>query len=152
MTERSLTHHTFAIERRYAASVAKTFAAWSDPRTKRRWFTGDAGEYSLDFRVDGDESFRGLGDNGKTLRFASHYLDIVPDERIVYTSTLSADDQLATVSITTVEMRTDGDATVLLLTESGVFLDGQEQPAWREQGTGDWLTKLGDELQQPTSH
>lgn len=146
MIELSVVHHTFAVERRYPVSVARVFAAWSDPQAKRRWFTGNEGEHALDFRVGGVETVQGPGSSGKTLVFESRYLDIVKNQRIVYVSTLSADDQLATTSITTVELRPDGDGTVLLLTESGVFLDGQEQPAWREQGTGDWLTKLGDEL------
>jgi uncharacterized protein YndB with AHSA1/START domain len=147
MTEPSLIHHTFAIERRYAAPIDEVFAAWSDPKTKRRWFTGDKGEHSLDFRVGGLEVLRVLGANGKMLAVESRYVDIIDSRRIVYVTTLSADDELATTSITTVELHTDSGDTVLLLTESDVFLDGQEQPAWREQGTGDWLTKLGDELQ-----
>jgi hypothetical protein len=28
------------------------------------------------------------------------------------------------------------------------FLDDQEQPEWREQGTGDWLDALGREVAQ----
>jgi uncharacterized protein YndB with AHSA1/START domain len=147
MTELSLIHHTFAIERRYAAPIDEVFTAWRDPKTKRRWFTGDKGEHTLDFRVGGLEVLRVLGDNGKLLAVESRYVDIVDRRRIVYVTTLSADDELATTSITTVELHTDSGDTVLLLTESDVFLDGQEQPAWREQGTGDWLTKLGDELQ-----
>ena len=147
MTEPSLIHHTFAIERRYSAPIDEVFAAWSDPKTKRRWFTGDKGKHTLDFRVGGLEVLRVLGANGKTVAVESRYVDIVDGRRIVYVSTLSADDELATTSITTVELQADDGGTVLLLTESDVFLDGQEQPEWREHGTGDWLTRLGDELQ-----
>jgi hypothetical protein len=39
-----------------------------------------------------------------------------------------------------------GNSTRLILTEQGAFLDGLEQPAWREQGTGEWLDALGLEL------
>lgn len=48
-----------------------------------------------------------------------------------------------TVSLTTVELTADGDTTRLVRTEHGAFLDGHEQPAWREQGTGAWLDALG---------
>ena len=51
-----------------------------------------------------------------------------------------------TVSLTTVELTPDGDSTRLVLTEHGAFLDGREQPAWREQGTSDWLDALSAEL------
>lgn len=146
MTERSLIHHTFAIERRYPVSIDRVFAAWRDPATKRRWFTDDRGEHALDFRIGGLENISVVGENEKTITFESRYLDILDDQRIIYASMLSATDVLSTSSITSVEFRAEGDATVQLLTESAVFLDGQEQPSWREQGTGDWLTRLGETL------
>ncbi len=61
-------------------------------------------------------------------------------------STLSADDELATTSITSVEFQPDHGASALLLTESDVFLDGREQPSWREHGTGDWLDALETDM------
>lgn len=138
----SLIHHTFSLERRYPVPAAKVFAAWGDPEAKRRWFGLDRSEHAMDFRVGGVEVNRSVGGNGKLLEFESRYLDIVPDRRIVYASTLSADGELATTSITTVELSSEGAQTVLLFTESDVFLDGREEPAWREQGTADWLSKL----------
>lgn len=67
-------------------------------------------------------------------------------ERIVYTSVLSSDGRVATVSVTTVEMSAAGEGTRLVLTEQGTFLDGLEQPTWREQGTSGQLDALGEEL------
>lgn len=150
MTVPSLIHHTFALERRYPASPIQVFAAWSDPRAKRRWFTRDQGDHSLDFRVGGLELVRAPGDNGKLLTFESRYLDIVQGQRILYASTLTADGELATTSITSVKLHTENDVTVLVLTESDVFLDGQEQPSWREHGTNDQLDTLGAELSDAT--
>ncbi len=44
MTDRSVTHATFVVERRYDASPARVFAAWADPAAKARWFArGRAG-------------------------------------------------------------------------------------------------------------
>ena len=43
-------------------------------------------------------------------------------------------------------LSSEGAQTVLLFTESDIFLDGQEEPAWREQGTADWLSKLDTEF------
>ncbi len=51
-----------------------------------------------------------------------------------------------TVSITTVELEPADGGTRLVLTEQGAFLDGREEPAWREQGTSDQLDALGKEL------
>jgi uncharacterized protein YndB with AHSA1/START domain len=119
---------------------------------KARWFAGAEVEHTLDFRVGGRETVqRGSRNGDPALTFASVYQDIVPEERIVYTSTLSADDRLTTVSLTTVEFRAAQDGTQLVLTEQGAFLDGQEQPAWREKGTSTWLDALAVELQTPAS-
>jgi uncharacterized protein YndB with AHSA1/START domain len=102
-------------------------------------------KHELDFRVGGREVNRGtLG--GDSVSFEAHYRDIKPDERIVYSSTLSGGGELSTISITTVEFEAAGDGTKLVLTEQGTYLDGQEEPEWRRQGTGDWLDKLGAEL------
>jgi hypothetical protein len=51
------------------------------------------------------------------------------------------------VSLTTVEFHpTSEGGTRLLLTQQGTFLDGHEEPAWREQGTSDQLDALAAEL------
>ena len=64
-------HHTFVIERRYAHSPARVFAAFADPAKKRRWMGGEAEQrhatkeahgptfvidsHTCDFRVEGAE-------------------------------------------------------------------------------------------------
>jgi uncharacterized protein YndB with AHSA1/START domain len=81
------------------------------------------------------------------MTFETFYRDIVPGERIVYTSTLSTETDLWTVSLTTVEFAPGADgSTRLVLTEQGAFLDGHEQPAWREHGTADQLEALATQL------
>jgi uncharacterized protein YndB with AHSA1/START domain len=141
----TVTHATFTLERVYPAPPQRVFAAWSDPAAKARWFAGGTADHELDFRVGGREIARGTHDN-QVMTFESRYQDIVPDERIVFASSLYEGTALATVSVTTVELRPDADGTRLLLTEYGAFLDGHEEPAWREQGTADQLTALAKEL------
>jgi uncharacterized protein YndB with AHSA1/START domain len=59
VTERSVTHATFTVERSYDASPARVFAAWADPAAKARWFASPEewgpDEFDLDFRVGGRE-------------------------------------------------------------------------------------------------
>jgi uncharacterized protein YndB with AHSA1/START domain len=141
----TVTHATFTLERTYPAPPQRVFAAWSDPAAKARWFAGGNADHELDFRVGGREIARGTHDN-QVMTFESHYQDIVPDERIVFASSLYEGTTLATVSVTTVELRPDADGTRLLLTEYGAFLDGREEPAWREHGTADQLAALAKEL------
>ncbi|GAA1698883.1 SRPBCC domain-containing protein [Streptomyces yatensis] len=141
----TVTHTTFDLERVYPAKPPRVFAAWADPAAKARWF-GSGGSHELDFRAGGRELIRGRTPDGKELAFTSVYHDIVPDQRIVYSSTLTADDTLATVSTTTIELTAEGEGTRLTLTEQATFLDGREEPSWRKQGTSDWLATLGEEL------
>ena len=138
-------HATFTLERGYPVPPARVFAAWADPAAKARWFVPD-GSHELDFRVGGRETVDAAAPDGTPLNVVSTYHDIVPEQRIVYSTTLSGSKALATVSFTTVELVADGDGTRLVLTEQGTFLDGAEDPMWREQGTGDWLDRLGEAL------
>jgi uncharacterized protein YndB with AHSA1/START domain len=151
MSERSVEHATFALERTYDAAPARVFAAWADPAAKARWFGSageDGGEYELDFRVGGREYSRGKAPNGQTYTFEALYQDIVPDERLVYTYDMHLDEARISVSLGTVELKAAGDGTRLVYTEQGAFLDGLDTAAPREQGTGSLLDALGEELQR----
>jgi uncharacterized protein YndB with AHSA1/START domain len=145
MSDHSVTHATFTLERIYPVAPDQVFDAWADPKVKGRWFAGNADGYELDFRVGGIEH-NGATNEGKQITWESLYREIVTDERIVYTSVLAEDAAVATVSLTTIEFVPEGGGTRLVLVEAGAYLDGREQPAWREQGTSDWLNALGSEL------
>ena len=104
--DRYVTHATFSLERDYPVSPARVFAAWADPAAKARWFAPSPGaRHELDFRVGGREVAHGGPEGGPMMTFESIYRDIVPPQRIVYTSTMLAGDELITVSLTTVEFR-----------------------------------------------
>jgi uncharacterized protein YndB with AHSA1/START domain len=152
MTERSVTHATFTVERTYDASPARVFAAWADPAAKARWFAGPdewgTAEFRLDFRVGGRELNRGGPPGGPVYGYTGHYQDIVPDERIVCTYQMHMDGTLISVSLATVELRPDGAGTRLVYTEQGAFLDGLDSPEQRQQGTGQLLDALGAELRR----
>ncbi len=65
------------------------------------------------------------------MTFETFYREIVPQERIVYTSTMSSGAEVITISLTTVEFKPADDGTKLVLTEQGAFLDGREGPGAR---------------------
>jgi uncharacterized protein YndB with AHSA1/START domain len=146
--DRSVTHASFTLERAYPAPPARVFAAWADPATKARWFAGGTGDgHQLDFRVGGREVNSGGPDGGPVMTFETFYREIVPQERIVYTSTMSSGAEVITISLTTVEFKPADGGTKLVLTEQGAFLDGREEPAWRENGTAGQLKALADVLE-----
>jgi hypothetical protein len=85
------------------------------------------------------------------LTYEAQYAEIVINERILTTSTLHTADRLSTVSVTSVEFRAQGADTLLVLTEHGMYLPGQEQPAWREHGTAQQLDTLAAEFAATTT-
>src|SRR5215218_6564406 len=85
MSERSIEHAAFVVERVYDASPDRVFAAWSDPQAKARWFDGPEAKFELDFRVGGWERRRGMLPDGREYIFEALYRDIVPGRRIVNT-------------------------------------------------------------------
>jgi uncharacterized protein YndB with AHSA1/START domain len=145
MTERSVTHATFVLERSYDAPPARVFAAWADADAKARWFGGGEEAFQMDFRVGGREHNSGtMGSD--TYAFDATYQDIVEDERIVYTYDMHLNGQRISVSVATVEFKQHDDGTRLVFTEQGAFLDGFDDPRMREQGTGSLLDALDKEL------
>jgi len=143
---RSAQHATFVIERSYAVSPARVFAAWADPAVKARWFNGPAAwqdeGYELDFRVGGREHLRTGMPGGKMHRFDCHYQDIVPNTRIVYSYDMQIGEARISVSLATVEFEAAGAGTRMKFTEQVVFLDGYEDAGGRERGTNELLDKL----------
>jgi uncharacterized protein YndB with AHSA1/START domain len=146
MNDRSAQHSTFIIERTYAASPARTFAAWSDAATKARWFAGpddwkvDVREQ--DFRIGGRERVRGIFPDGRVSDFDAHYHDIVANQRIVYAYSMYVNEKRISVSLSTVEIEPAGAGTKLTYTEQCVFLDGYDDAGSREHGTRWLLDKL----------
>ncbi len=146
MTERSVTHATFSIERTYEATPARVFAAWADADAKSRWFGAKDPHLELDFRVGGREHSEGGTPDGSVYRYDAVYQDIVQDERIVYSYDMHLGDERISVSLSTVEFRPAGEGTQLVYTEQGAFLDGLDKPEMREHGTGILLDTLGEQL------
>jgi uncharacterized protein YndB with AHSA1/START domain len=152
MTLSTVAHETFVIERTYDVPVAQTFRAWADPLLKARWFAGSAealgAGYELDFRVGGRETNRGGPPAGPVYTYESEFRDILPEQRIVYTYEMFADEARISVSVATVLFSGQGATTQLVLTEQGVFLDGHDTVAQREEGTRSLLNSLAAILER----
>jgi uncharacterized protein YndB with AHSA1/START domain len=150
MTERSVVHSTFVIERFYPAVPAKVYFALSNPAAKRRWFANpdspNPSRHEMDFRVGGKEINAGGPKDGPIYTFNAVYQDIVPNERIVYSYDMLFGEVRISVSLATIELRPEGKGTRLVLTEQGAFLDGHDNSAAREHGTGELLDALGAAL------
>lgn len=152
MTERSVVHATFVIERIYDASPARVFKAWSDPAVKARWFRGPGewqrGTYELDFRVGGRERLSGGPPGQPPHTYDAVYQDIVPNERVIISYAMQAGDTPISVSLATVELKPQGKGTRLTFTEQAAFLDDFVDGGGRERGTIELLDQLGQELRR----
>src|SRR3984957_7131252 len=127
MTETSVTHSSFVIERTYAAEPARVFAAFADEAAKSAWafepeLNPARDNREFDFRVGGRERFAATVPGGPTFRYDALYYDIVADERIVYCYEMYANDERLSVSVATIELTKDDAGTTLIYTEHGAYL------------------------------
>jgi uncharacterized protein YndB with AHSA1/START domain len=149
MTERTVIHDTFVIERTYPATPSRAFAAFASEEAKNAW--GDTGDLEsadgvteFDFRVGGRERFSHRW-HSTVYRYDALYYDIVPDQRIVYSYEMYANDVRISVSVATIEFAKSGDGTALTWTEQGTYLAGIDGPGaagLREEGTAEMLGNL----------
>jgi uncharacterized protein YndB with AHSA1/START domain len=149
---RSVVHASFHLERTYDAQVARVWRALTDEAAKAKWFSGTPGRWELlerhmDVRVGGTERVRGRWEGGVVSTFDAMYHDVIANERLVYSYVMHLDDKKISVSLATMQLKTLGNKTTLMVTEQGAFLDGYDDAGSREHGTGFLLDALGASLQ-----
>ena len=147
---RSVTHASFTITRHWKASPARVFAAFADQQKKDLWFGGGAEwtpvSRSFDFREGGKEHAAGRWKSGVVSKFDCIYLDIVPNQRIIYSYVMHLDDRKISVSQQDIELDADGEGTKFVLTEYGDYLDGYDDAGSREHGTNFLMDALEKSL------
>ncbi len=113
--------------------MARVFAAWADPEVKANWFVAPENwtlvRRELDFRVGGQEVLHGRFSGGSETIYSARY-------------------KHQSVSIATVEIKTDGEAARLIFTEQVAFLDGKDGTAARERGTAAHLDRIAVQLRR----
>ena len=151
MTERSVIHATFRIERTYEGSTPEqVFFAFADKASKRRWFVEGEGweidSFEMDFRVGGIErsSFRFQG--GPQVSNETVYHDIVENQRLVCAYSMTVGEDRISVSLGTIEISATEGGTKLVYTEQGAYLDGHDNVAQREAGCRELYEALAVEL------
>ena len=155
MTEQSVIHNTFVIERSYPHPPERVFAAFANSATKQRWFTAseqnEVERFELDFRVGGAERMQyrfkqGTPIPGAVLANDGTYLEIVPNRCIVTASAMTLNDRRISASLVTIELLPTDSGTDLICTHQGAFFEGADGPEMRQAGWRTLLDRLAAEL------
>jgi uncharacterized protein YndB with AHSA1/START domain len=155
MSDRSVIHNTFVIERDFPKSPERVFAAFAEPSKKRRWFAEgenhEVEEFVMEFRVGGAERVlsrfqAGSPFPGVTLTSDGIFQDIQPNSRIVTASRMSLGDRPISASLVTIELLPADQGTMLICTHQAAFFEGADGPQMREGGWRRLLDRLTSEL------
>lgn len=137
------------LQRDYPSAPDAVFAAWSDADAQLAWSAPSAGWWMTceAFRLEvGHTDVWRFGPDGEAGYVnENQYQEIVPGERIVYTTTLSHDGRLSFAGAVSLEIAAYGQGARLTLREAGVHLDGDDTEGHR-QGWTSMLDALGEHL------
>jgi uncharacterized protein YndB with AHSA1/START domain len=139
MTEAAPALQSLHMVRRFAASPARVFDAWTVPDLAARWlFTGPDSE---SHRTEIDLKVGGLWEivdrrGGVDYRAVGEYLEIEPPRRLVFSFGMPQfSDAFTTV---TVEIEADGDGARMTLTQAGLQAEAVAalEQGWRHMCDG----------------
>jgi uncharacterized protein YndB with AHSA1/START domain len=144
MSSQTATKPSLTVKRRYNASPAKVFAAWTDPQKLASWFGPEqVTEVSAetDVRVGGRYHIKAVTPTDEH-NVGGVYREVVPNEKLVFTWAWQSMPERE--SIVTVLFKPDGDGTLLTLTHEQFF----DEPARdrHQQGWTGALEKLAKYL------
>jgi uncharacterized protein YndB with AHSA1/START domain len=117
----TLTKPSLTIKRRFNASPAKVFAAWTEPEKMSRWL-GPVDvkrvETGTDLRVGGRYFIRMVMVNDEHYS-SGVYREIVPNEKLVFTWAWKSTPERE--SLVTVTIKPDGDGSIMTLLHEQFF-------------------------------
>lgn len=113
---------SLTIRRRLNATAAKVYAAWTQPAQLMRWMQpldNTCIHAEADVRVGGRFRVILRGANGEEHDVSGTYLEVVPEEKLVFTWAWRSTPERE--SLVTVTLRADGPATELTLMHERFF-------------------------------
>ena len=147
----SVHHDTLTVSRDLPAKVETVFGLWADSKALERWYLpGDDGWKSQvlehDFKVGG-RKYLSFGPAGQPpYQEDCRFEDIVTNERILFSMTVSSPSERITSSMVTVEFSALDSGTRVQMTEQIAILDGGDSSEERRKGWGEVFDKLESEI------
>jgi uncharacterized protein YndB with AHSA1/START domain len=141
------THHgTLVFERRIPGSVETVFHAFMDPIQRAEWGApADTAVIlydSADFRPGGVDRFRCGSRSNPNICGTTWYLQILENSRIVSAEMIEMEGKPVSASLTTLELRPDGESTQLKSTSQIVSFVGSEMIKNHQVGNDGALDNL----------
>lgn len=152
-TNESIEHATFTIEREFSASTRHVFRFWSDAEMKGKWNgchpDWQTLEDDFNFQVGGTEVKRWRTPEGDEQTFHAHYLDIVPEQRIIYAYEMSFAGNRLSASLVTVTFEEVGNTTRMKFVEQvAILAGGATAKEQRLLGTEQGMDRLVDTVER----
>jgi uncharacterized protein YndB with AHSA1/START domain len=124
MATQTATKPSLTIKRRLNAPPARVFAAWIDPEKVKRWMgPGEVKVLAAECEPRAGGRFRWLmrAPSGEDHDVSGVYREFVPDRKLVFTWAWKSTPERE--SLVTVDLKPDGDGTILTLTHEQFFDD-----------------------------
>jgi uncharacterized protein YndB with AHSA1/START domain len=140
-----LQHATVTLEHSYSAPVERVFSEFADPVARARWSATSNDELvydEADFQIGGKDVFRCGPKGDLKFRGETHYLDIVPNARVVSSETVDVDGQRLAAALTTLDFEPTESGTNLKVTIQVVSFVGPDMIRSYESGNKSALKNL----------
>ena len=141
MDVKSTVKPSLTLKRRFKASPAKVFAAWTDPEKVKRWMGPGAvtsTQAESDPRVGGRYRWIATSPDGEVHDVGGSYREVIPNEKLVFTWAWRSTPERK--SVVTVLFKPDGDGTSLTLIHEQFF--DEETRDRHQRGWNGALDKL----------
>ncbi|MBX9464486.1 MAG: SRPBCC domain-containing protein [Aquamicrobium sp.] len=137
---------TVDLTKEYHQPVAAVFAAWSQEEAQRQWgHPGPGWHMDFDrfsFAAGGTDICRFGPEGGDEYLNENRYLEIEPEHRIVYATSLRSNGVLTFAGTVTVAFDSHDDGTRMRLVEQGLYFDGHDSVEGHREGWQHMLTSI----------
>ncbi len=151
MADISTDHGTVVVERTLAVPVSRVYAAFADAKERASWGApSDTAVFvydETDFRVGGRDLARCGPKADPRFRVETRYLDIIPEQRVVWTETIRDGERPLAANLTTLALYSEGERTQVKVTVQVASFVGPAMIANTEAGHAGSLANMARRLE-----